>query len=80
MPCRRKKGVDNPWADEPQRPDVKSCHPLEVQRQLYPHINKPAVRHVTAGDQQAIQMNDVTDMQLFDIFYGRGLSRKTDIA
>jgi hypothetical protein len=47
---------------------MEDGHPLEVHRQLYPHIDKPAVRHVTAGDQQAVQMNDVTDMQLFNIF------------
>ena len=43
---------------------------LDVHRQRAALFHEAAVRHVTAGGQVAVQVNDITDMDVLQVFCG----------
>jgi hypothetical protein len=47
---------------------MENGHPFKIDRKLHLKVDKPPMGHVSAGDEGAVQKDDVTDIQLFDIF------------
>ncbi len=43
---------------------------LDIHRQRAALFHEAAVRHVTAGGQVAVQVNDITDMDVLQVFCG----------
>ncbi len=47
---------------------MENGHSFKIDWQLHLEIDKPPMSHVTASDKVAVQKDDVTYIQFFDIF------------